>query len=54
MLTIAGGKECTFEEFMSLGASTGWKLEKVKPGMPSVFVFVPVLALGCAKAECKL
>ncbi len=42
MLTIAGGKERTLEEFVSLGVSTGWKQVTVKPGMPSAFVFVPV------------
>ncbi|KAH8998235.1 S-adenosyl-L-methionine-dependent methyltransferase [Lactarius hatsudake] len=42
MLTIVGGKERTLKEFVSLGAATGWKLETVKPGMPSAFVFVPV------------
>lgn len=30
------------EEFVSLGAATGWKLKTAKPGVPSAFVFVPV------------
>ena len=42
MLTAASGKERTLEEFVSLGSATGWKLETVKPAMPSAFVFVPV------------
>jgi hypothetical protein len=42
MFTIAGGKERTLEEFVSLGAATGWKLEAVKPNMPCAFVFVPL------------
>ncbi|KAH8981148.1 S-adenosyl-L-methionine-dependent methyltransferase [Lactarius akahatsu] len=42
MLTVTGGKERTLKEFVSLGAAAGWKLETVKPGMPSAFVFVPV------------
>ncbi|KAI9451307.1 S-adenosyl-L-methionine-dependent methyltransferase [Lactarius psammicola] len=41
MLTTLGGKERTLEGFVSLGAATGWKLESMKPGMPSAFVFVP-------------
>ena len=41
MLTVTGGKERTLEEFVSLGSATGWKLETVKPAMPSAFVFVP-------------
>jgi hypothetical protein len=41
MLTMIGGKERTLEEFVSLGAAAGWKLETVKPSMLSAFVFIP-------------
>ena len=41
MLSMAGGKERTLEEFESLGAATGWKLETVKPNTMSAFVYLP-------------
>ena len=41
MLSMVGGKERTLEEFESLGAASGWKLETVKPGVLTAFVFVP-------------
>jgi hypothetical protein len=41
MLTIASGKERTLEEFVFLGAATGWKLETAKPGLPSVSFMFP-------------
>ncbi|KAI0261389.1 S-adenosyl-L-methionine-dependent methyltransferase [Gloeopeniophorella convolvens] len=41
MLTILNGQERTFEEFVALGAATGWKLEGAKPGPLTAFVFAP-------------
>ncbi|KAI0267868.1 S-adenosyl-L-methionine-dependent methyltransferase [Gloeopeniophorella convolvens] len=41
MLTILNGQERTFEQFIALGAATGWKLEGAKPGPLTAFVFSP-------------
>jgi hypothetical protein len=42
MLTLFNGQERTFEQFLNLGAATGWKLEGVKPGPLTSLVFTPV------------
>ncbi|KAI0260406.1 S-adenosyl-L-methionine-dependent methyltransferase [Gloeopeniophorella convolvens] len=42
MLTLSNGKERTFEEFVALGAASGWKLEGVKPGQVTAIVFAPM------------
>ncbi|THH06774.1 hypothetical protein EW146_g9509 [Bondarzewia mesenterica] len=39
MLNLVNGLERTPEEFLELGDATGWKLESVKPGPLTAFVF---------------
>ncbi|KAG6815873.1 hypothetical protein H0H87_010616 [Tephrocybe sp. NHM501043] len=39
MLTLFNGKERTEEEFRALGQTTGWKLEKVIPGILPALIF---------------
>ncbi|GAW03924.1 S-adenosyl-L-methionine-dependent methyltransferase [Lentinula edodes] len=42
LLTMYNGKERTLEEYTQLGRESGWKLEEVKPGKLTAFVFTPV------------
>ncbi|KAL0952686.1 hypothetical protein HGRIS_006925 [Hohenbuehelia grisea] len=41
MLNLLGGRERTIEEFEELGRESGWKLETVKPGPISAFIYTP-------------
>ncbi|KAF5371626.1 hypothetical protein D9758_003596 [Tetrapyrgos nigripes] len=42
MLMYLGGQERTKDEFAALGLRTGWKLERVKPGILATFVFTAI------------
>ncbi|KAI0040625.1 S-adenosyl-L-methionine-dependent methyltransferase [Auriscalpium vulgare] len=39
MMNILNGQERTFEQFVELGARTGWRFEGVKPGVLAALVF---------------
>lgn len=54
MLTIAGGNERTLEEFVSLGATTSWKLEISETRHTSAFVLFLPLVGPRARPECEL
>ncbi|KAI0068103.1 S-adenosyl-L-methionine-dependent methyltransferase [Artomyces pyxidatus] len=41
MLNIINGQERTLNQFVELGAVTGWKLDGVKPGILAALVFSP-------------
>ncbi|KAJ4490570.1 S-adenosyl-L-methionine-dependent methyltransferase [Lentinula aciculospora] len=42
LLTMYNGKERTYEEYTQLGKESGWKLEEVRPGKLSAFIFIPI------------
>ncbi|KAF9073215.1 S-adenosyl-L-methionine-dependent methyltransferase [Rhodocollybia butyracea] len=41
MLTLFNGKERTLDDFVRLGKESGWKLERMKPGILSALIFTP-------------
>ncbi|KAJ3819936.1 S-adenosyl-L-methionine-dependent methyltransferase [Lentinula raphanica] len=42
LLTMYNGKERTYAEYTELGLKSGWKLQEVRPGKLSTFIYSPI------------